>query len=64
MRGGADAHNLIDALVARDMFELLKLFPRWPLAISVAGWIFFFVLQIAFLSIAAWGKYTPPTEPA
>ena len=45
------------------MLELLKLFPHRPLAISIAGWVFFFVLQIAFLSVAAWGRYTPPPEP-
>lgn len=45
------------------MFELLKLFPRRPLAVSIAGWTFFFVVQIAFLSVAAWDKYTPPPEP-
>ena len=45
------------------MLELLKLFPRRPLAISIAAWIFFFVVQIAFLSVAAWDKYIPPPEP-
>ena len=45
------------------MLELLTLFPRRPLAISIASWILFFVLQIAFLSFAAWERYTPPPEP-
>ena len=44
------------------MLELLKLFPRRPLAISIASWTLFFVIQIAFLSVAAWDRYTPPPE--
>ena len=45
------------------MFDILKLFPRRPLAVSIAGWAYFFFLQIAFLSIAAWNRYSPPPEP-
>ncbi len=41
-------HNII--------LELLKLFPCRPLAIYIAAWIFFFVVQVAFLSILAWVK--------
>ena len=44
------------------MLELLNLFPRRPLAISIASWLFFFVVQIAFLSILAWAKYPTPLE--
>ena len=45
------------------MLDLLKLFPRGPLAVSIAGWTYFFVVQIAFLSVAAWERYSPPPEP-
>ena len=45
------------------MFELLRMFPRRPLAVSIAGWTYFFVVQIVFLSIAAWERYSSPPEP-
>ena len=45
------------------MYELLRVFPRRPLAISIAGWTYFFAIQIAFLSVAAWQRYSPPPEP-
>ena len=32
------------------MFELVKLFPRRPLAVTIASWMFFFVLQIVALT--------------
>ena len=45
------------------MFELVKLFPRRPLAVTIASWMFFFVLQIVALTLAAYGRYVPPPEP-
>ena len=45
------------------MFELVKLFPRRPLAVTIASWMFFFVLQIVVLTLAAYGRYVPPPEP-
>lgn len=45
------------------MFELIRLFPRRPLAVSIAAWTFFFVLQIVFLTFAAYERYVPPPEP-
>lgn len=45
------------------MLELLRLFPRRPLAISLAGWTWFFVAQIFYLSIFAYIRYVPPSEP-
>ena len=48
------------------MFELLKLFPRRPLAIFVAAWLFFFVAQIVLLTIVASRRYvsTPDSPPS
>ena len=45
------------------MFELVKLFPRRPLAVTIASWMFFFVLQIVVLTLAAYGRYVPAPEP-
>ena len=45
------------------MLDLLRLIPRRPLAVSIAGWIFFFVVQIGWLTFAANEKYVPPAEP-
>ena len=48
------------------MFELLKLFPRRPLAVSVAAWVFFFVAQIVLLTVVASRRYvsTPDSPPS
>ena len=56
-------HGERRGLPLKIMFDLLRLFPRRPLAISIAGWTYFFVVQIAFLSVAAWKRYSPPPEP-
>ena len=45
------------------MFEFVRLFPRRPLAVSIAAWTLFFVLQIGFLTITAYVRYVPPPEP-
>ena len=45
------------------MFELIRLFPRRPMAVSIASWMVFFVLQIVVLTLAAYGRYVPPPEP-
>ena len=59
---GADKTWFSEA-VNSHMLELLRLLPRRPLAISLAAWTLFFVLQIVFLTVAVYRRYVSPPEP-
>ena len=44
------------------MIELVRLFPHRSLVLSIAAWMFFFALQIVFLTVVAYERYDPPAE--
>ena len=44
------------------MLELIRLFPRRPLAVSIAGWTFFFIAQVGALTFATYERYVPSPE--
>ncbi len=45
------------------MLDILRLFPRRPLAESLAHWLIFFTFQLVYLTIAASERYVPPADP-